>query len=98
MFSAPSQMAQDPTRHTLAGLGTALTRALQEFLQAHAATINTYAAHWEGPNGPRFEVAHHALTQEVEHVERFVDTFRTDLARILKELSELNIKQPRSPS
>jgi uncharacterized protein YukE len=98
MFSAPSQMAQDPARHTLAGLGTALTRALQEFLQAHAATISAYAAHWEGPHGPRFEVAHRTLTQEVEHVERFVDTLRTDLARILKELSQLDIKQPRSPS
>jgi hypothetical protein len=71
---------------------------MHEFLQAHAATITVYAAHWEGPDGPRFDVAHRALTQEIEHVERFVDILRTDLAGLLKELPQLGTKQPLSPS
>jgi uncharacterized protein YukE len=71
---------------------------MHEFLQAHAATINAYAAHWEGPDGPRFEVAQRALTREIEHVARFVDILRTDLARILEELPQLGTKQPFSPS
>ena len=82
----------------LEALRLSLTRAMQEFLQVHATTITAYAAHWEGPEGPRFEVAHRALTQEIEHVERFVDILRTDLAGLLKELPQLGTGQPLSPS
>jgi uncharacterized protein YukE len=70
----------------LTGLCTALTQTLTEFLQAHTATLAAYAAHWEGPTGPQFEVAHRTLTQEVEHVERLVGTLQRDLARVLRAL------------
>ena len=95
---APSRKDTTLPRVMLEGLCLSLTRAMQEFLQAHATTINAYAAHWEGPHGPRFEVAHRALTQEIEHVERFVSTLQTDLAGLLKELPQLGTEQPLSPS
>ena len=95
---APSKKDTTLPRTMLEGLCLSLTRAMHEFLQAHAATITVYAEHWEEPDGPRFDVAHRALTQEIEHVTRFVNILRTDLAGILKELPQLGTKQPLSPS
>jgi len=66
---------------------------MKEFLRAHTATIDAYTAQWEGSNGPRFDVAHRTLTQEIEHVERFVGILQTDLARILKELPQPDTEQ-----
>ena len=97
MSTAPSEMGHTPAGLVLAGLCTSLTQAMQEFLQAHVTTINAYAAHWEGPNGPQFEVAHRALTQEIVHVERFVGTLQTDLAEIFKELPQLSKTARLSP-
>jgi hypothetical protein len=81
----------------LTGLCLALTQALTEFLQAHTATIAAYTAHWEGPDGPRFDVAQRTLTQEIEHVERFVGTLQRGLARTLKELPPPDTEHPSLP-
>jgi len=97
MSRAPAEKETTLPRAMLEGLCLSLTRVMQEFLQAHATTINAYVAHWEGPNGPRFEVAHRALTQEIEHVEHFVSTLQTELAGLLKELPQLGTEQLLSP-
>ena len=97
MSRAPAEKETTLPRAMLEGLCLSLTRVMQEFLQAHVTTINAYAAHWEGPNGPQFEVAHRALTQEIVHVERFVGTLQTDLAEILKELPQLSKTARLSP-
>ena len=86
MISAPSTIDPALAQLPLTELCTALTQALTEFLQVHTATLAAYAAHWEGPTGPQFEVAHRTLTQEIAHVERLVDTLQRDLARLLREL------------
>jgi hypothetical protein len=93
MSPAPSEKDPSLSHAVLEGLCLSLTQAMKEFLQAHTATIDAYTAQWEGSNGPRFDVAHRTLTQEIEHVERFVGILQTDLARILKELPQPDTEQ-----
>jgi hypothetical protein len=81
---------------TLEVLCASLTRALQEFLQAHTATIEAYVAHCEEADGPRSDAAHRTLTQEVEHVEHFVDTLQADIVVSLKGLQRFDKKRPLS--
>jgi len=93
MSPAPSEKDPPLSHAVLEGLCLSLTQAMKEFLRAHTATIDAYTAQWEGSNGPRFDVAHRTLTQEIEHVERFVGILQTDLARILKELPQPDTEQ-----
>ena len=93
MSPAPSEKDPPLSHAVLEGLCLSFTQAMKEFLRAHTATIDAYTAQWEGSNGPRFDVAHRTLTQEIEHVERFVGILQTDLARILKELPQPDTEQ-----
>ena len=97
MSPAPCEKDTPLSHVVLEGLCLSLTQAMKEFLQAHTATIEAYTAQWEGPDGPRFDVAHRTLTQEIEHVERFMGILQTDLARMLKELPPPETQQPSLP-
>jgi hypothetical protein len=96
MSFAPSEMERALASLTLEGLCASLIRALKEFLLAHTATIDAYVAQCEEADGARFDAAHRTLTQEIEHVERFVDTLQTDIVVSLKELQRFDKKQPLS--
>ena len=97
MSPAPSEKDTLLSHAVLEGLCLSLTQAMQEFLRAHTATIEAYTAQWEGSDGPRFDVAHRTLTQEIEHMERLVGMLQTDLARILKEFPLPDTQQPSLP-
>ena len=96
MSFTPSELDRALGGLTLEGLCASLIRALQEFLQAHTATIAAYVAHGEEADGARFDAAHRTLTQEVAHVEHFVDTLQADIVVSLKELQQFDKKHPLS--